>query len=542
MSPVLQRTTPDLDVRVSALNEALEVAEGRLDEGEISLTRAVVERSGRRLGLGVEFTVAALAGGTGSGKSSLFNAISGTQLSEAGARRPTTGVPHACVWGDQDAQALLDWLVVPRRHHVHASGDDLAGLVLLDLPDSDSTELAHRIEVDRLVEIVDLFVWVLDPQKYADAVLHDRYLRPLATHAPVMLLVLNQVDRLTTGERDSCLADIRRLAHADGLGEVPVIATSAISGQGLEELMSELRRRVGARRAAAQRLEADVLRAVDRLSPSCDEKAAPKDIRGIQRSGLIEALADAGGVERVADAVAKAHMHRAVLATGSPFTRWLRRLRPDPLKRLHLSSGASSATRTSMPEATPVQKAKVGTAIRRLSESASTGLPSPWPEVIRATAVMPEDRLPSELDASVGGTDLGDARNPRWWRLVGALQIALAVAAIAGAVWLTVLFFFDWMRFPSLPLPRVKRLPLPTLLLLGGILAGFVVAFLSRQFAGVGARRRKRSARRRLRAEIEELADARIVAPINDELAAYRSFCAALGRARGGRHSRRAKR
>ena len=66
----------------------------------------------------------------------------------------------------------------------------LDGLVLLDLPDHDSTELEHRMEVDRLVQLVDMLIWVVDPQKYADAALHDRYLKPLAKHAGVMMIDL----------------------------------------------------------------------------------------------------------------------------------------------------------------------------------------------------------------------------------------------------------------------------------------------------------------------------------------------------------------
>ena len=45
-----------------------------------------------------------------------------------------------------------------------------------------------------------MLVWVLDPQKYADAAVHDRYLRPLAGHGEVMLVVLNQVDRLAPAD------------------------------------------------------------------------------------------------------------------------------------------------------------------------------------------------------------------------------------------------------------------------------------------------------------------------------------------------------
>ena len=66
--------------------------------------------------------------------------------------------------------------------------------MLLDLPDFDSVEAAHRVEVDRLVAVVDLLVWVVDPQKYADGSLHEHYLRPLAPHREPMLVVLNQAD------------------------------------------------------------------------------------------------------------------------------------------------------------------------------------------------------------------------------------------------------------------------------------------------------------------------------------------------------------
>ena len=59
---------------------------------------------------------------------------------------------------------------------------EMRGVVLLDLPDHDSTEVSHHLEVDRLVQLADMLVWVLDPQKYADAAIHDRFLKPLAGH------------------------------------------------------------------------------------------------------------------------------------------------------------------------------------------------------------------------------------------------------------------------------------------------------------------------------------------------------------------------
>ena len=74
-----------LDQRLTALREAADLAAGRLADSDVEAARAVVERAGARLGLGLESTVVALAGPTGVGKSQLFNVLAGTR---AGGRRP----------------------------------------------------------------------------------------------------------------------------------------------------------------------------------------------------------------------------------------------------------------------------------------------------------------------------------------------------------------------------------------------------------------------------------------------------------------------
>ena len=75
--------------------------------------------------------------------------------------------------------------------------------------------------------IVDLVVWVLDPQKYADQTVHEDYLRHMGALRDVTVVVFNQIDRLTAADADRCRADLGRLVAADGLPEVPVLATSA---------------------------------------------------------------------------------------------------------------------------------------------------------------------------------------------------------------------------------------------------------------------------------------------------------------------------
>ncbi|MCW2701794.1 MAG: GTP-binding protein HSR1-related protein, partial [Blastococcus sp.] len=299
----MSRKEQPLADRLAALREAVEVAEDRLEVPEVGAARTLLAKAGARAALG-DATVVALAGATGSGKSTLFNALSGSEVSTPGVRRPTTGVAHATVWGSDDgADRLLDWLEVPRRHR-HEPEPALDGLVLLDLPDHDSVRLEHRLEVDRLVGLVDVLVWVLDPEKYADAAVHDRYLSPLSGHAGVLFVVLNQVDRLDQDAARACLADLRGLLDREGLAATPLLALSGRTGAGVGELRKELARRVAARRAAADRLTADVRVAAAALAVHCPDGAAPGSPDAEDGGNdLVGALAAAAGVPAVTAAV-----------------------------------------------------------------------------------------------------------------------------------------------------------------------------------------------------------------------------------------------
>ncbi|GEC18913.1 hypothetical protein PHY01_11960 [Pseudonocardia hydrocarbonoxydans] len=509
----------EVAARLRALDRVLEAGTGRIDEARLDPARRLARRAGERLRLSGAHTVVALAGATGSGKSSLFNALAGAEVSTVGVRRPTTGVAHAAVWGADGAGPLLDWLDIPRRHHVPSA--DLPGLVLLDLPDHDSTVVAHRLEVDRLVALVDVLVWVLDPQKYADAAVHDRYLRPLARHGEVMVVVLNQVDRLPPGQVDTALADVRRLLADDGLDGVPVLGVSAVTPGGRDELRAVLTGAVAAHRAALRRVSADLdTVAADLADVVAGPARAEPDARTV--ADLDAALSAAAGVPAVGAAVERASVHRATAATGWPLTRHLRRLRPDPLRRLHLDRGADApVARTSLPQPSAVERSRVDIALRALSDEAAAGLPDPWPGAVRAAARSHEDDLPDALDRAVAGTDLGLDRPPRWWRAAGLAQTLLAVLAVAGGVWLAGLYLLTLLRLPEPPTPMVGPVPLPTALLLGGLLAGLLLALVARGLAGIGARRRRARVQRRLDDAVARVAGDLVVAPVTAELAAY---------------------
>jgi GTP-binding protein EngB required for normal cell division len=533
----------DLTDRLDGLEEAVRSSRGRLPDDLVDEAAAVVERAGVRLRISGDHTVVALAGATGSGKSSTFNAITGLDLSGVGVRRPTTSWTMACAWGEDDAAELLDWLGVPKRHQVQrdsllddpGTDADLAGLVLLDLPDHDSTEVAHHVEVDRLVRLADLLVWVLDPQKYADAAVHERYLRPLAGHRDIMLVTLNHVDEVAASGREPMLRDLRRRLAEDGLGDVPVIATSALQGDGIAQLRAAVADQVRAKKAVRARLAADVASVAGRMQRLSGD-ATPGDVARARRHDLVDAFADAAGVPTVVRAVERSTRRRAARATGWPVVSWIGRLKPDPLRRLHLDLGSkgrelTGTARSSVPEPTLVQRARVDTAVRAMSDDAADGLSAPWAAAVRRASVSRLPDLGDALDAALTSTDLGVSRTPVWWRVVRFLQWLLLLTAVAGGLWLAALAVLGYLQVPAPTTPRYHGVPLPTILLVGGVLAGVLLALLSRAVVGLSARARARSAERRLRAAIGEVTDRLVVQPVEAELEACRATRAGLAAA-----------
>ena len=517
-----------LDARLAALAEAVELATERLPAEATAPAAAVVGKAGARLGLGVESTVVALAGPTGAGKSSLFNALVGDDVSSAGRRRPTTAEASAALWGSANP-ALLDWLEIRRRHRVGGDVQGLDGLVLLDLPDFDSVERSHRVEVDRLLELVDLVVWVVDPQKYADAAWHDRYLRRLREYGASTAAVLNQTDLLAPDAAAAAVADLRRLLAGHGLEDASVLAVSVLTGEGVDEVRDLLAARVAAREAATARLEADVRHAVAALRPACGP-AAERPVR-TERERLVDALAEVAGVPTVARAVEQAHRRRGALATGWPLVRWLRRLRPDPMRRLRLPEEPQELVRTSLPGPSPAASARVESAARALAAAATRELPEPWPGRVRHVALRASAELEDDLDRAVAGAEL-PLRRPRWWGAADAVQRFLAAVTLVGLAWLLALVGVAFLRLEDVvPVPEVEGVPVPTGLLVGGVMLGLVVSLGARIVNRGSARRRARRTEGILRHRVEDVAAARVIAPVDAELAAHDGLCRALAAA-----------
>jgi GTP-binding protein EngB required for normal cell division len=520
----------DLARQLEQLTRAADLTAGRIPAELTAAARGVLAHADRRLAAGPQ-TVVALGGATGSGKSSLFNALSGTKLAEQGARRPTTSRTLAVSFSATNVP-LLDLLGIERRHETEPPTSELAEVVLLDLPDHDSTASAHRAEVDRMVQLVDQFVWVLDPQKYADAAIFQRYLRPLAGHSEVMTVVLNHADLLTPAQLDDCLADLRRLLDDNGLAAVTLRPTSALTGMGVADLRAQLGRIATGKRAAAARLAGDVAG----IARELDAAVGPGRPRGAGEpavAALTAQLSAAAGVPVVVDAVRGSVKHRGQLATGWPMVSWLGRLRPDPLKRLRLGSAPKELTtgepvveRSSLPSRSAAAGAQLSTGLREVAERLGEGLPPAWARGVTDAVRAAEQTLPDDLDRAVVTTDLSADRTPAWWHVIRATQWVLIGAVVLGALWLTLNAILGCLGLPPFATYPIGpegglQVPTATVLVLGGVVGGIALSGVSQLIINASANAAARRAKKALESSIGEVARARVLAPAEAVVATH---------------------
>lgn len=551
------RTTP-LHERLDALDRALAALDGIAPGEALTETTDLLERIDRRRALSAEHTVIGLFGATGSGKSSLLNALIGKDVARAAVRRPTTSAPLAAVLGDAGSEALLDWLEVEERHALD-EGTALAraasrpargrrarrteagtpGVVLLDLPDLDSVESAHRGIAERMTGMVDVIVWVTDPQKYADALLHHEFVRPFAGHDAVTVLVLNQVDRLREAEREGVLASLAAIARADGLESAPVLAASAETGEGIEELREHLLGIARSREAVVERHRADVRGAAARLREAADpagmaERSSPAAIDTLARD-----LSLAARVEPVARAVGGSYRHRAARRVGWPPLRWIRSMRADPLARLGIGRGrdGEGLERTSLPAPDAAASARASGGVRRFADDASAGGSDPWRAAVRAAARSEEEALPDALDQAVAEADLRAGETSWWWRVLDVLQWLALLIGVVGLGWLGLNAALAFLGVPPPPMPMVEELwipiPLPTVMLVLAIAAGILLGVAGSAIAAMSGAWHRRRARRLLTARVRGTAQDLVVEPVDETLHQARQAASDLALAHG---------
>jgi len=200
--------------------------------------------------------LAVVGGSTGSGKSTIVNALLGVATTRVGVIRPTTRQPilvHSPVdagWfasdrilpglarvrgrvsapgtaasaaGDTPEAARISELMLLEHEAVPRS------LAIIDAPDIDSVADENRALAAQLLAAADLWLFVTTANRYADAV-PWRLLEGAAARSITVGVVLN---RVPPGAADEVLPDLQSMLAERGLADAPVFT---IEEQRLDEL------------------------------------------------------------------------------------------------------------------------------------------------------------------------------------------------------------------------------------------------------------------------------------------------------------------
>jgi energy-coupling factor transporter ATP-binding protein EcfA2 len=510
---------PGLGPCLQRLGEAIDAA--RILGLATADAEAVRDEATQRLGFPADTYVLALVGGTGVGKSSLLNALAGAAVSQASARRPTTQAPVAWIprAARDDLVPLLDWLQIGaadvREHDEPALGD----VAIVDLPDLDSIEPDHRRRVEAALPRVDAVVWVTDPEKYHDAVLHDDFLRRWIPRLDRQVIVLNKVDRLGADDAQRIRRDLQRELDSEanaGASKRPrvVLAAAAPAGYAygiaanrpdVAELRAWLSEGVEAKAVVMARLAASIRAAISTLAATA---GVPGDVRPEPILGASARRAAIGGAtNELLRVVDLANLEGQAVAA----TRARARARgTGPLgfitSRIYRYSGRES---------------RVADPARFLGRWRERGTLAPATEAVRAALTEPlriatpslrpaiaasadpsglEPGLAAAVDRAVASRG-GDVPTSRAWPVIGMLQTIVTIALALAAAWVVLWIL---IRFPvdSVQIPILGQVPVPLVFLVVAILAGYLIARVLGLHAGLVGRRWARRLETDLRAGV----------------------------------------
>lgn len=609
-TPQAPRAVSTFARAVASLNDALDYGRDRLPEPVVLEASEALERLSRRRELSTEHTIIGFFGATGSGKSTLFNAVAGYPIARSAPTRPTTSAVQAAVWCAEDSDELLDWLGIENRVYPQSTefirdverqtpnaasaqpapnavtepvpglfnrirrmvgrGETrtrTGGLILLDMPDFDSVTTANRELAARMMRYVDVLVWVVDPQKYADAVIHSEFMVPLAASGAQTLCVLNQADKLAPSEVPAVLASLTHLMQTEGTDRhllAPPLALSARTGEGMDALRDLLAQVAAAKSASLQSTDAQLYAIASELRAYAGGEGTTlsgADALTAERE-LTQACYDASPATQVLEAATESYRRAARTRTGWIATRWMGRLKADPLRRLHLGTGSSGKNGTkseakngrkkgteasnpgmlgepaqesapelvapSLPPLSAAQKANMANAVRRYGSRMGQNVGEPWKRSLGEAALSQEFELPTLIERDIARIDYTRGRQRAPWTVFNVLQWLALLSALAGVAWLTLIAGLGYLQIqlPPPPAPEGFPVPLPTLLVILGVLLGIATAGLGRLLTAWGARRYARRLRVRLNAGVEGAVRSCVIEPVQAEaqrLQAYRS-------------------
>ncbi|MGA8039226.1 MAG: hypothetical protein WCA93_03865, partial [Acidimicrobiia bacterium] len=211
-------------------------------------------------------------------------------------------------------------------------------------------------------------IWVIDPEKYRDAGLHD-LIATAAAHGGQFAFALNQIDRLEPADLEMVIDDLVSALEEDGIRHPRVVSTAASPPAGppigIDDLLAAIASMRGELTAAQSKMVVDLVREAAILDDSIGAGSA--DLGDAWKRGLerAEASIDHGDPGAAAQSVADT-IEGLAFQVGGEIGRALTALASDVEGRLLLAIGSASGSSDSTEARFSAEHAEIGTEVRGL--------------------------------------------------------------------------------------------------------------------------------------------------------------------------------
>lgn len=173
--------------------------------------------------------VVAFMGGTGVGKSSLLNKLSGQAIAKTGVVRPTSKEVTLYHHQTVSLHQLQDTFPLQDIQLSQHNDESNQHVLWIDMPDFDSTEEKNKHIVMQWLPYVDVLIYVVSPERYRDNKAWQLLLAEGASHA--WLFVMNQWDRGDSSQYE----DFKKQLAKAGFDNPVIFKTICHLDQALEQ-------------------------------------------------------------------------------------------------------------------------------------------------------------------------------------------------------------------------------------------------------------------------------------------------------------------
>ena len=233
-------------------------------------------------------------GGTGTGKSTLFNAFCGKPLSATGVERPKTAGPVAnahspCISKETFPFPEINMAFIsPGEANLPCPGtagqltvleaeeETLSHLVLVDTPDLDSVEEINHSAARDLYSLSDAVVFVSSQEKYADEVLHDFFMKVVQDEKPTFFVLNKASSEATREEILKALQNQGLHIHGANLWLIPHTTP------GVYDRIAGLKSFIRMRDAFLQTFTREQAQHIKSAAASRETRALKKDLKSLQ--------------------------------------------------------------------------------------------------------------------------------------------------------------------------------------------------------------------------------------------------------------------